>query len=404
MSAILDLVLGIITSIGGFVEAGSISTAAAAGSEFGFQLLWAIAAATVMLAMLIEMSGRLAAVSGQSMAAAVRERFGIHFHAIPLTAELLIDLLLLAAEIGGVAIAVKLLTGIGFQWWVVPIGIAGWLVLWSFGFGLIEYGVGLLGLVTLSFVVAAWQLQPDTSSLAASLVPSMPTHDFVRYAFLSVSILGATVSPYLLNFYSSGAVEEQMTERQLWVNRATAYAGICFGGVVSMGALVTSALVLGPRGILADSYEQTALMFVPAFGDWAIALFALSLGIGCFGAAVEISLNAGYVFAQAFGWSWGANRPRRDAARFTSAFTLVLLAAAAVAVIGLDPLRLTMISVALTVVIMPMIVLPFLVLMNDEKYVKSHTSGPVGNAFLAALTLLGALLAIVVIPLEILGG
>lgn len=404
MSAILDLVLGIITSIGGFVEAGSISTAAAAGSEFGFQLLWAIAAATVMLAMLIEMSGRVAAVSGQSMAAAVRERFGIHFHAIPLTAELLIDLLLLAAEIGGVAIAVKLLTGIGFQWWVVPIGIAGWLVLWSFGFGLIEYGVGLLGLVTLSFVVAAWQLQPDTSSLAASLVPSMPTHDFVRYAFLSVSILGATVSPYLLNFYSSGAVEEQMTERQLWVNRATAYAGICFGGVVSMGALVTSALVLGPRGILADSYEQTALMFVPAFGNWAIALFALSLGIGCFGAAVEISLNAGYVFAQAFGWSWGANRPRRDAARFTSAFTLVLLAAAAVAVIGLDPLRLTMISVALTVVIMPMIVLPFLVLMNDEKYVKSHTSGPVGNAFLAALTLLGALLAIVVIPLEILGG
>jgi len=404
MSAILDLVLGIITSIGGFVEAGSISTAAAAGSEFGFQLLWAIAAATVMLAMLIEMSGRLAAVSGQSMAAAVRERFGIHFHAIPLTAELLIDLLLLAAEIGGVAIAVKLLTGIGFQWWVVPIGIAGWLVLWSFGFGLIEYGVGLLGLVTLSFVVAAWQLQPDTSSLAASLVPSMPTHDYVRYAFLSVSILGATVSPYLLNFYSSGAVEEQMTERQLWVNRATAYAGICFGGVVSMGALVTSALVLGPRGILADSYEQTALMFVPAFGNWAIALFALSLGIGCFGAAVEISLNAGYVFAQAFGWSWGANRPRRDAARFTSAFTLVLLAAAAVAVIGLDPLRLTMISVALTVVIMPMIVLPFLVLMNDEKYVKSHTSGPVGNAFLAALTLLGALLAIVVIPLEILGG
>jgi Mn2+/Fe2+ NRAMP family transporter len=46
MSAILDLVLGIVTSIGGFVEAGSISTAAQAGSEFGFQLIWAIAIAT----------------------------------------------------------------------------------------------------------------------------------------------------------------------------------------------------------------------------------------------------------------------------------------------------------------------------------------------------------------------
>jgi Mn2+/Fe2+ NRAMP family transporter len=42
---ILDLILGIVTSIGGFVEAGSISTAAQAGSEFGFQLLWAIISA-----------------------------------------------------------------------------------------------------------------------------------------------------------------------------------------------------------------------------------------------------------------------------------------------------------------------------------------------------------------------
>jgi hypothetical protein len=42
--------------------------------------------------------------------------------------------------------------------------------------------------------------------------------------------------------------------------------------------------------------------------------------------------------------------------------------------------------------------------MNDSRYVKSHTSGPIGNSFLAALTVLGALLAIVVVPLEIFGG
>jgi hypothetical protein len=42
--------------------------------------------------------------------------------------------------------------------------------------------------------------------------------------------------------------------------------------------------------------------------------------------------------------------------------------------------------------------------MNDSRYVKTHTSGPIGNAFLAGLTLLGALLAIVIIPLEVFGG
>jgi Mn2+/Fe2+ NRAMP family transporter len=404
MSALGDLVLGVITSIGGFVEAGSISTAAQAGSEFGFQLLWAIAIATVMLAMLVEMSGRLAAVSKRSLAAAVRERFGIHFQIVPLTAELIIDTLLLAAEIGGVGIALKLLTGVSFQWWILPLGLVIWLVLWRCGFALIEYGLGLLGLVTLSFVVSTWELQPRLADLGVSLVPSLPEHHYLRYAFLAVSIIGATVSPYLLNFYSSGTVEEKMTKRELWVNRTTSYVGICFGGVVSMGALVTSAMVLQPQRIIVDSYEQAALMFVPAFHHRAVVLFALALGIGCFGAAVEITLNAGYVFSQAFGWSWGANKPRRDAARFTAAYTLVLAAALAIGLIGFDPLRLTLLSVALTVVIMPFVVLPFLILMNDDRYVREHTSGPFGNAFLAVLTILSGLLAAVVIPLELLGG
>jgi len=253
-------------------------------------------------------------------------------------------------------------------------------------------------------VISAWWLKPDASDLARSLVPTLPRHDAVRYSFLAVSILGATVSPYLLNFYSSGTIEERMTEKELWVNRVTSYLGMCFGGVVSMGVLVTSAMVLGPRHIKVDSYEQAALMFVPAFHRWAVALFAVSLGIGCFGAAVEIALNAGYAFSQALGWPWGANKPRRDATRFVAAFTVVLGFGIIIALLGFDPLQVTMICLALTVVIMPLVVLPFLVLMNDPKYVKDHASGPVGNGLLALITVLAALFAIVVIPLEVMGG
>ena len=85
-------------------------------------------------------------------------------------------------------------------------------------------------------------------------------------------------------------------------------------------------------------------------------------------------------------------------------FTFVLFAALAIALLGFDPLRLTMISVALTVVVMPALILPFLILMNDEKYVKTHTNGPFLNGFLALATVLGAILALVVVPLELLGG
>jgi Mn2+/Fe2+ NRAMP family transporter len=404
VSAIVDLVLGVVTSIGGFVEVGSISTSAQAGAEFGFQLLWAILVAALMLALVMEMSGRFAAISRRSLVAAVRERFGIHFQVVPLVAELLIDILLIAAEVGGVAIALRLLTGVTFPWWILPVGLAAWVMFWTCGFSVIEDGIGVLGLVTLSFVAAAWNLGPDAADLARGFVPSLANHDRTRYAFLAVSIMGATVSPYLLNFYASGTIEEKLTEKHLWVNWTTAYAGTAFGSIVSMAVLVTSAMTLAPRHIMVDSYEQAALMFVPAFSRWGVPLFALALGVGCFGAAVEITLNAGYALSQAFGWSWGANKPRREAARFATASTIVLCAALALALVGVDPLRLTMISVALTVVVMPVIVLPFLVLMNDATFVKTHTSGPVGNGFLAILTILAALLALVVVPLEILGG
>ena len=328
----------------------------------------------------------------------------MHFQAVPLAAELILDLLLLTAELGGAAIAVKLLTGVGFQWWVLPIALLVWMILWFSRFSIVEYGIGLLGLVTLSFVLAAWRLGPDAGDLARSFVPSLASHDRVRYAFLAISIVGATVSPYLLNFYASGTIEEDVTQDELWTNSVTAYGGNVFGSLVSMGVLVTSALVLGPLQIQVDSYEQAALMFVPAFGSWSVGLFALSLAIGCIGAALEISLNMGYLLSQVFGWSWSANTPRTEHARFSCAFSVILIVATAIAVLGFDPLRLTMISVALTVVVMPLMVLPFLVLMNDTKFVKNQANAVVGNAALAILTVLGALMAIVVIPLEILGG
>src|SRR5262245_58626440 len=69
--------------MGGFVEAGSISTSAQAGAMFGFRLLWAGVLAAIVLDVLLEMTGRVAAVSHHTFAAAVRERFGFSVHARP---------------------------------------------------------------------------------------------------------------------------------------------------------------------------------------------------------------------------------------------------------------------------------------------------------------------------------
>ena len=404
MSKILQIALGIITSIGGFLDVGAIATATEAGSTFSFHLIWAIILGTICVVFLVEMSGRLAAVSKHTLAAAVRERFGFNFYIIPLLAEIVIDFLVLGAEIGGVCIALQLVTGISFQWWALPVAFAIWLLIWKGNFGIIENGVSFLGLVTLVFVFATFKLHPSLTEIGAGLLPSLPKNDIPHYLFIAVSILGALISPYLFYFYSSGAVEDKWDEGDIGVNRGVASLGMGFGSIVSLGVLIVAALVLNPKGIQVDSYEQAALMLTQPFGYWGFMLFAASLGIACFGAALEVTLDTAYIVAQAFGWNWGENMKPKDAARFSFVYTVFVFLASLLMVFGIDPLQLTLFSMAITTLILPPVIVPFLVLMNDKNYVGKHRNGWISNSVVIFTSALAFVLAIVAIPLEIIGG
>ncbi|WP_445249252.1 NRAMP family divalent metal transporter [Microcoleus sp. OTE_8_concoct_300] len=404
MNKIREIALGIVTSIGGFLDVGAIATAAEAGSSFEFQLIWTIVLGTICVIALVEMSGRLAAVSKHTLADAVRERLGFNFFIFPLIAEVIVDFLVLGAEIGGVCIALQLVTGISFQWWALPVAFAIWLLLWKGNFSLIENGISFLGLITLAFVVATFKLRPALPAVAEGLLPTVPQQDTAHYLFIAVSILGALISPYLFYFYSSGAVEDKWDKSHLGVNRAVAGLGMGFGSVVSLGVLIVAAQVLHPRGIQVDSYEQAALMLTQPFGYWGFVLFAASLGIACFGAALEVSLDTAYILAQAFGWNWGESLHPKEAARFSFVYTVFVFLASLLMVVGIDPLQLTLFSMALTAVILPVTIIPFLVLMNDREYVGDHCNGWISNSITIFTIVLTFVLAIVAIPLEVLGG
>jgi len=174
--------------------------------------------------------------------------------------------------------------------------------------------------------------------------------------------------------------------------------------MISFGVLVVSARVLQPNGILVDRYEQVALTLAQPFGRWGFLLFAASLAIACFGAALEVGLDVGYMTAQSFGWNWGESlRPRQDA-RFSLVYTVFVFLAALVMLAGVDPLQLTLFSMALTAVILPLTIVPFLVLMNDARYLGEHRNGPLGNAVVIFTIGLAFLLALVAIPLELIAG
>jgi Mn2+/Fe2+ NRAMP family transporter len=158
MKKYLGVTLGIVTAIGGYLEAGAILTAGQAGSIFGFGLIWPVLLATVCMIFLIEMVGRMATMGDKAYADILREKFGFKFALLPLSAQLIVNFLLLTAEIGGAAFALYLITDVSFELWVFAIAPVLWLLLWRGSFSLIENGPGLLGLVTLCFFVAAFVL------------------------------------------------------------------------------------------------------------------------------------------------------------------------------------------------------------------------------------------------------
>jgi Mn2+/Fe2+ NRAMP family transporter len=405
MTKLFEIALGIATSIGGFLEAGSLSTAVQAGAKFRFQLIWAIVLGTVCLSFLVEMSGRFAAVSKHTIADAIRERFGFSFFLIPLLATLAVNLMVLSAEIGGVSYALQLVTNISFQVWAGPVAIALWLFLFLGTFALIEKGFSLLGLITLCFVVATVLLHPPWSEVARGIVPSLPEDNQSQYWFIAVAILGASISPYLFLFYSSGAVEDKWDESDLAANRVTAGFGISFGGVVAVSALVVATLVFHDRGLMeVASFDQIGLILTPVFGFWGFVLLAASLGIACFGAALEVALEQGYLLAQGLGWNWGKDLKPADDPGFTLTYTVAIVFAAVPMIAGLDPLKLTIFSMALTAMSLPLAVVPFLFLMNDKRYVGEHTNGWISNLAVLLIIALGFVLAVVSLPLQIFGG
>jgi Mn2+/Fe2+ NRAMP family transporter len=395
---ILQITLGIVTSVGGFLEIGSVLTAAQAGAVFGYQLLWALLLGTICLIFLVEMSGRLAAVSKHTIVDATRERFGFPFFFIVLVGMVLI------AELGGIGLSLQLLTGIGFPWWAIPVSFLVWMLMWKGTFSLIENGASLLGLITISFVIAAIKLHPDWSSAGAGLLPTMPHDQKARYGFIAVSILGASISPYLMYFYSSGAIEDKWDESYIGVNRIIATLGMSFGGFLSMAVLIAAALALHPQGIQPDTFDKAAVLMTSAFPKWGIFLFAASMLVACFGAAVEISLAIAYFFCQGFGWNWSQNLEPSKNARFALVYTIIILFSAIPLVFGVDPVKMTMISMALTAAMLPVAIVPFLFLMNDPIYMGKHGNGWVSNSVVAIIIILSFILAVISIPLEIMGG
>ena len=405
MTRWLQIALGMLTAIGGFVDVAAIATSAEAGTRFGLGLIWALVVGTVAVILLVEMAGRYAAVSRQPYAGAIRQHLGFKYYLLPLLACFTSNGLLLAAEMGGMAVALSLVLGVN---WLVLYPVAAgfvWLSLWFGSFKLIENVPAMLGLVTLAFVAGVIALGGPRPALLGTLWrPEIAAGQLPEYLFLAAAILGALISPYLIVFYSSGAREEGWNRSSLMLNRVTSILGIGFGSLAAIGIVALSAMTLRPAGIEVGSLGDVSRSLERVFGGAGRPLFAAALFTACWGASLEIALAMSYNVSQGFGWPWGVDMRHRDAPRFRAVMLVFLAIAFCVGLVARDPLGLTLFASAITALILPMALFPFLVVMNDRRYLRDQVNDGRTNVATFAILLLAFLVAVVSIPLLLITG
>jgi Mn2+/Fe2+ NRAMP family transporter len=395
--------LGILTAIGGFVDIGDLVTNALVGARFGMRLSWVVVVGVIGICLYADMSGRVVAVSGRPVFDLIRERLGRRTGLVTLVASFLVTLLTLIAEIGGVALAFELASGVSYLLWMPLAALAVWLVVWRVKFSKLETVFGLMGLLLIIFAVALWKLGPDWGQLVHQATNPHPIgHEtWATYAYYAIALFGAAMTPYEVFFFSSGGVEEKWTSRDLATERSNVFIGFPLGGLLSLAIAGCAAVLYLPAGIQVETLGQVTLPVAVAFGKLGLAVVLIGVFAATFGAALETSLSCGYTIAQYFGWQWGKFVRPRQASRFHLVMIVCLLLAVLTLLTMVDPVLVTEYSVVFAAMALPLTYLPILIIANDPDYMDEHTNGRVLNFF--ALIYLGLLLvaSIAAIPLMI---
>jgi manganese transport protein len=272
----------------GYMDPGNWATDLAAGSAFGYSLLWVIMLSNLMAILLQILAARLGIVTGMDLAQACRS----HYSRTSARLQwVMCEIAICAtdmAEVIGTAIALNLLFGIPLIWGVSLTVLDVLLVLWfqQRGFRYLEALVmALLSVIFLCFAVNLALAQPQWSAVAAGFIPTQQTVTDPKMLYLAIGIIGATVMPHNLYLHSSTVQTRRFTITDAGKRNALRFATIdivialIFAFMVNAAILITAASAFhlnGHRDVV--EIQEAYHLLTPLLGTGiASLLFGLAL-------------------------------------------------------------------------------------------------------------------------------
>ncbi|MGP4076003.1 Nramp family divalent metal transporter [Halobacillus sp. K22] len=350
---------------------GTVTTASNVGAEFGYALIWALVFSVIATMFLQEMVTRLGVITRKDLSTILREQFSN-----PILKWLTILLIISAIVIGsaayeagnivGGALGMVAITGLPTRSIAILIGILAGILLWIGHYKMIErVFVGLILIMTLSFVITAIVVQPDLSAIfTKGFVPKVSAGNTLYV----ISLIGTTIVPYTLFLQSSTVQERFKGEEQLSDSRFDVILTMAICGIISVSIIITAAAAF-PLGTSIQDPSSMADQLQPLLGSWAKYVFAIGIFAAGISSSMTAPLAAAYATAGALGWEKNLR-----SAKFRVVWMVVLLVGVIFSSLGYDPIQLIVFSQYANGLILPIIVLFLMFAMNNKKTLHGYVN------------------------------
>jgi Mn2+/Fe2+ NRAMP family transporter len=374
-------------------DAGGIATYASAGAEYAYRALFIMVLITIALVVVQEMAARLGATTGSGLVSLIREQFSLRLATFSVLCLLIANLGLVVSEFLGVGAAMELL-GIS-RYLAVPLTAVGvWAVVVFGSYRYAERAFLLLSIVFLAYPIAAVLGHPDWTQVASNTaLPHLLANQ--HFLFLTVALIGTTITPYMQLYQAAAVVERGTDPDDLRGIRVDSITGSIFASVISMAIIIATAATIGGSGPI-TSAAQAAQALEPVAGRAAKTLFAIGLLGASLLAAAVVPLATSYALAEAVGVERSVSRRFRDAPLFLGLFTAQIFVGAAIALVPGDLIHFLLNMQFLNGLITPILLTFILVLANRRGLMGHNVNTPRFRVLATVCTTTVAILAAVV--------
>ncbi len=362
-------------------DPSGIATYSQTGAQYGFGLLWLSVFTFPLMAIVQEMCARIGLVTGQGLAANIRDYFPRWVLYACTILLLFTNALNIGADLGAMAKGVQLL-------W--PHLSFGTLVL---GFTIFSLAMQIftpyeryakylkfLALLLATYVFSALALHLNWKEvLLKGIVPSFTfSKDQI---ILICAVLGTTISPYLFFWQTSQEVEHEISMgkatleqrqgtdvRAIKNMRVDVWSGMFVSNLIMFFIIVTCAATLFSHGIVnIGTAADAARALRPIAGDNAYLFFTLGIiGTGLLAVPV-LAGSASYALAESFNWKHGLYRELREANAFYGVIIISMMIGLGINFIGLDPIKALLYSAVVNGLIAPVILVLIVILAGKKE-------------------------------------